>query len=127
MFNGLSNTYSLVNVVAEHIKMFLNNNIDTTILVSETINDNDKWCIYLDKRLKWIKIKNKLNDKQIKWYDYSNPTGRLHETFYDEVEVIKNNFIEKLKDFDICFMHDILYQGWHYVHNVAIIEAKRTT
>ena len=55
MFNGLSNTYSLVNIVAEHIKMFLDNNIDTTILVSETMNDNEKWGIYLDKRLKWIK------------------------------------------------------------------------
>ena len=33
MFNGLSNTYSLVNVVAEHIKMFLDNNIDTTLNV----------------------------------------------------------------------------------------------
>ena len=96
MFNGLSNTYSLVKVVAEHIKMFLDNNIDTTILVSETINDNEKWGIYLDKRLKWIKIKNKLNGKQIKWYDYSNTTGKLHDTFYDEVEVIKNDFIEKL-------------------------------
>ena len=41
MFNGLSNTYSLVNIVAEHIKMFLDNNIDTTILVSETMNDNE--------------------------------------------------------------------------------------
>ncbi len=125
MFNGLSNTYSLVNVVAEHIKMFLDNNIDTTILVSETINDNEKWGIYLDKRLKWIKIKNKLNGKQIKWYDYSKSTGKLHDTFYDEVEVIKNDFIEKLKDFDICFMHDILYQGWHYVHNIAIREAQK--
>lgn len=62
---------------------------------------------------------------QIKWYDYSKPTGKLHDTFYEEVEVIKNDFIEKLKDFDICFMHDILYQGWHYIHNVAIREAQK--
>ena len=68
MFNGLSQTYSLVNMVAEHIKMFFDNNIFPTIFVSETINENEKWGIYLDKRLKWIKIKNKLNNKQIKWF-----------------------------------------------------------
>lgn len=124
MFNGLSPTYSLVNVVAEHIKMFLDNNIDTTILVSETINDKEKWGIYKDKRLKWLKIKNKINNKQIKWYDYSNNNTKLHDTFYDEVEVIKKDFILKLKDFDVCFMHDILYQGWHYVHNIAIRRAQ---
>ena len=125
MFNGLSQTYSLVNVVAEHIKMFLDNNIDTTIIVSETINDNEKWGIFLDKRLKWIKIVNKLNGKQIKWYDYNNSKCTLHNTFYDEVDIIANDFENKLKDFDFCFMHDVLYQGWHYIHNIAIRKAQK--
>lgn len=125
MFNGLSQTYSLVNVVSEHIKMLLDNNIDTTILVSETINDKEKWGVFLDNRLKWIKIKNTINNKQIKWYDYSNQNKKLHESFYDEVKVISEDFKQKLKPFDICIMHDILYQGWHYVHNVAIRKAQK--
>lgn len=126
MFNGLSQTYSLVNVVSEHIKMLLENNIDTTIVVSETINEKEKWGIFLDKRLKWIKIKNTINNKQIKWYDYSNQNKKLHDTFYDEVNVISKDFTEKLKSFDICIMHDILYQGWHYIHNVAIRKAQKS-
>ncbi len=125
MFNGLSQTYSLVNVVAEHIKMFLDNNIDTTIFVSESFNDKEKWGIYKDKRLKWEKIVNKFNNKQLKWYDYSNPLGKLHDTFYDEAKIISQDFINKLQNFDICIMHDILYQGWHYIHNVAIREAQK--
>ena len=35
MFNGLSGTYSLVNVVAEHIRMLLDAGISTKVLVSE--------------------------------------------------------------------------------------------
>ena len=33
MFNGLSATYSLVNVVAEHLKMLLDAGISTKLLV----------------------------------------------------------------------------------------------
>lgn len=124
MFNGLSQTYSLVNVVAEHIKMFLDNNIDTTIIVSESLNENEKWGIYKDKRLKWIKIVNSIDGHPIVWHDYSNPQKRLHSTFYEEAQIISNDFADKLKDFDICIMHDILYQGWHYIHNVAIRKAQ---
>ncbi|MEG1706225.1 MAG: glycosyltransferase, partial [Clostridia bacterium] len=33
---------------------------------------------------------------------------------------IASDLTEKLKDCDVCMMHDILFQGWHLVHNVAI-------
>lgn len=29
-----------------------------------------------------------------------------------------------LQDVDICILHDILYQGWHLVHNIAIRKAQ---
>ncbi len=123
MFNGLTTTYSLVNVVASHINMMLQNNIEVTMVVTSLVNDNEKQGIFLDERINWIKISNDLNGKQIHWRDYNKAVGEVHETFYEEVAHYKNEFVTKLKDFDTIFMHDILYQGWHLVHNIAIRQA----
>jgi hypothetical protein len=48
MFNGLSNTYSLVNVVSEHIKMLLDAGIKTKILVSQDCPDSERQGIFAD-------------------------------------------------------------------------------
>ncbi len=125
MFNGLSNTYSLVNVVESHLNIFLNKNLAVKMLVSEDCPDKERYGIFNDKRLEWVKITNRLNGKQIHWYDYNEPNGLLHSTFYDEVDIISSDFVKNLKDVDVCFMHDILYQGWHYVHNIAIRKAQK--
>lgn len=124
MFNGLSHTYSLVNVVAEHLKMLLDAGIETKVLVSQDCPDSDRKGIFADERLEWIKITNRLGDRQIHWNDYSQPDGKLHDTFFDEADVIAQDFITHLADVDVCMMHDILYQGWHLVHNVAIRKAQ---
>lgn len=58
MFNGLSNTYSLVNVVAEHLKMLLDAGIDTKVLVSEDCPDSERKGMFADEHLEWVKIKN---------------------------------------------------------------------
>ncbi|HEX2937829.1 MAG TPA: glycosyltransferase [Ruminiclostridium sp.] len=120
MFNGLSSTYSLVNVVAEHLKMLLDAGIETKVLVSQDCPDNDRTGIFADDRIEWVKITNRLNDKQIHWGDYSKPEGKVHETFFEEAEVIAEDLEKNLSDVDVCMMHDIHYQGWHLVHNVAI-------
>ncbi|OWZ83825.1 glycosyltransferase [Natranaerobius trueperi] len=120
MFNGLSHTYSLVNVVAEQLEMLLKNGVKTKVIVSQDCNDDERKGVYADERLEWVKVTNKFNGNKIQWHDYSQPDGQVHETFYDEVEVIASDLEEKLLDVDICIMHDIHYQGWHLVHNVAI-------
>ena len=120
MFNGLSNTYSLVNVVAEHLKMMLDGGIQTKVLVSEDCPDSDRRGIFADERLEWIKITNRVGEKQIHWHDYSQPTGELHESFFEEADVIAQDMETNLSDVDVCIMHDIHYQGWHLLHNVAI-------
>lgn len=124
MFNGLSRTYSLVNVVAEHLKMLLDAGIETKVLVSQDCPDSEREGIFADERLNWVKITNRLGDQQIHWYDYSQPDGKIHDTFFDEADVIAQDFIKYLADVDVCIMHDILYQGWHLVHNVAIRKAQ---
>ncbi|MEG0944758.1 MAG: glycosyltransferase [Angelakisella sp.] len=125
MFGGLSTTYSLVNVVADHISMLLAANISVKILVSEDCPDTERYGVYADERLEWVKITNRLNGKQIHWHDYSSPNGEVHPSFFQEAEIIAEDFADKLMDVDVCMMHDILYQGWHLVHNIAIRKAQQ--
>lgn len=120
IFNGVVSNYSIVNVVAEHIRMLLKNNISVRLIVSEQFDDKSKFGIYLDERIEWFKLCNTLQGHQIIWKDYSNYETPLHESFFDEVDVIKDSLKEAFTDLDVVIMHDILYQGWHYVHNVAV-------
>ena len=126
MFTGLSSTYSLVNVVADQIKMLLEAQVELKILVSETCPDGERQGVFLDPRLEWVKITNTRYGAPIVWHDYSAPTGAVHETFYKEAEWIAKDYVRHLQDVDVCIMHDILYQGWHLVHNVAIRQAQKS-
>lgn len=124
MFNGLGSTYSLVNVVAEHLRMLLDAGIETKILVCQDCPDDQRYGIFSDERLEWVKVTNRLNEKQIHWHDYSKPDGEVHESFFDEAEVIAEDLVTKLSDVEVCIMHDIHYQGWHLIHNVAVRKAQ---
>lgn len=120
MFNGLTNTYSLVNVVAEHLKMMLESDVKVKLLVCEDCPDSERQGIFADERIEWVKITNRLNGTQIHWYDYSQPDGEIHKTFFEEAEVVAKDLEANLNDVDVCIMHDIHYQGWHLMHNVAV-------
>ncbi len=125
MFNGLSNTYSLVNVVESHLNIFLDKGLDVKVLVSEDCPDNERFGVFADERVEWVKVTNRYNGDVIRWRDYTQTSGNLHDTFYGEVDCVANDFEHHLKDVDVCFMHDILYQGWHYLHNIAIRKAQK--
>lgn len=124
MFNGLDSTYSLVNVVAEQLRMMLNNNVKPIMLVTEQCPLDSRHGIFRDERIEWRRIVNTLHGKQIHWRDYNGPTGEVHETFFEEADVIAKDYVKKLADVDVCIMHDIHYQGWHLLHNVAIRKAQ---
>ena len=126
MFSGLATTYSLVIVVADQIKMLLEAQVELKLLVSETCPDTERWGIFLDPRLEWVKITNTCHGAPIVWHDYSAPTGTVHETFYEEAAQIAKDYVRALQDVDVCIMHDILYQGWHLVHNAAIRQAQKS-
>lgn len=120
MFNGLDRTYSLVNVVAEHLTMLLKAGVTTKLLVSQDCPDTARWGVFADDRIEWCKVTNRLNGQQIKWFDYTQGSGKVHDTFYAEAEAIACDLVEKLSDIEVCMLHDIHYQGWHLVHNVAL-------
>lgn len=124
MFTGLSTTYSLVNVVADQVAMLLHRGISVKVLVSETCPDSQRSGIFADPRIQWVKITNTLHGHPITWYDYTQTTGDVHETFDQEADVIASDYVAHLQDVEVCILHDILYQGWHLVHNVAIRRAQ---
>lgn len=125
MFTGLSTTYSLVNVAADQLKMLLQAGVDVKFMVCETCPDSERTGIFTDKRIEWVKITNTFQGKNIQWHDYSSAEGKVHDTFFEEAEVIAQDFVRHLKDVDVCIMHDILYQGWHLIHNIAIRKAQQ--
>lgn len=124
MFTGLSSTYSLVNVVADQLSMLLEHDIPVKLLVSESCPDQARTGIFADPRIQWVKIVNTRQGAPITWYDYAQPTGTVHETFFQEAYLFAQDFVRHLQDVDVCILHDILYQGWHLVHNVAIRKAQ---
>ena len=124
MFNGLDSTYSLVNVVAEQLRMLLNDNEQPIMLVSENCPLDSRYGVFLDERIEWRKVTNQLDGNQIHWRDYTQASGKVHDTFFQEADAIADDLVKNLSDVDVCIMHDIHYQGWHLVHNVAVRTAQ---
>lgn len=124
MFNGLSSTYSLVNVVADQIQMLLDAGVTVKLLVSQDCPDGDRQGIFADKRIVWAKVVNRMRGLPIIWRDYTQATAQVHEGFFEEADIIAADYVRLLQDVNVCMLHDILYQGWHLVHNVAIRKAQ---
>ena len=124
MFTGLSPTYSLVNVAADQIRMLLDAGMEVRMLVSETCPDRERTGIFRDPRVEWVRVTNTLHGAPITWYDYSGSTGRVHDSFFEEADRIARDLVRHLEGVDFCLMHDILYQGWHLVHNIAVRKAQ---
>ncbi|MGL4344234.1 MAG: glycosyltransferase [Cellulosilyticaceae bacterium] len=120
MFNGLNRSYSLVSVVAEQIEILLSHHLEVKLLVSEQCPLSPLEGIFADPRIEWCFVTNNIAGIPIKWHDYSTPTDSLHTSFPSELHIITESLMSHLQDVDICIMHDILYQGWHYIHNIAI-------
>ena len=125
MFSGLSATYSLVNVVADQIEMLLGAGIPVKVLVSESCPDRERTGVFADERVQWVKIANTCRGQPILWRDYSQPSGTVHPSFYEEAGVFAREFVRHLADTDLCILHDILYQGWHLVHNIGLRMAQK--
>lgn len=124
MFTGLSPTYSLVNVAADQIRMLLDAGIEVRMLVSETCPDRERTGIFLDPRVEWVRVVNTRQGSPITWYDYSGSIRRVHDSFFEEADLIARDLVRCLDGVDFCLMHDILYQGWHLVHNIAVRKAQ---
>ena len=117
-------TDSLVNVAADQIRMLLDAGIEVRMLVSETCPDRERTGIFLDPRVEWVRVVNTRQGSPITWYDYSGSIGRVHDSFFEEADLIARDLVRCLDGVDFCLMHDILYQGWHLAHNIAVRKAQ---
>lgn len=63
MFNGITNTYSLVIVAAEQLRMLLDAGINVKFLVSENCRDSDRKGTFSDNRIEWVKVVNSIDGK----------------------------------------------------------------
>lgn len=124
LYGHLQSTNSLVNVAAEHLKMLLDAGVPTKLLVCEQCSDSERHGIYLDDRIEWVKVTNSYHGNHIEWYDYDDPYGIVHDTFFEEAEVIAEDLVKKLSDVNVCIVHDILYHSVHLVNNVALRKAQ---
>lgn len=123
MFKALDHTYSLVNVVEQQIKLLVAHGFTVKLLVCEGCKrEEGEW---MHPNVEWVEIINHREDKPIQWRDYQQPLGEVHDTFYEEATLISEQFIQQLQDVSVCIMHDILFQGWHYIHNIAVRLAQR--
>lgn len=120
MFNGLSNAYSLVNVVREQLIMMLENEIPVKMLVSEHCPDSDRTGVFADSRITWVKIVNSKNGEPFHWENYTQKNLPPDDEFMEAVDNIAIDFEKALIDIDVCILHDILYQELHLLHNAAI-------
>ncbi|MEJ9222077.1 glycosyltransferase [Paenibacillus glucanolyticus] len=125
MFTGLSSTYSLVNVVAEQLRMLLDAQVTTKLLVSEQFTDEEKVGVFLDERIEWARIAGNRSPKHIEWHDDSKSNGRVHHSFFEEADVIALDLERHLSDVDYCLMHDILYLSEYLLYNVAVRTAQQ--
>lgn len=125
LFNGLDSSYSLVNVVRDQVSMLLNHDIGVKLLVTEQCDLTHLEGVFADPRITWCPVVNTLNNKPIVWHDYSISTSSIHASFSQELTVITTSLLSYLEDVDVCILHDILYQGWHYIHNIAIRQVAR--
>lgn len=125
MFRTLRPSYSLVHVVENQIKVLLDRGNNVKLFVSESCKEEERYGSYLDARLEWIKITNTVEGEAIIWHNYAEPEQELHNGFEKEVEVIAKDLEVKLKGIQVCIVHDILYQGMHYLHNCAVRKAQK--
>ncbi len=124
LYGHLQSTNSLVSVAADHLTMLLDANIETKMLVCEQCLDEERHGIFLDKRIEWVKVSNTYKGKPIEWYDYNEPYGEVHDTFFEEADTIAKDLVIKLADVDVCIIHDILYHSVHLINNVALRKAQ---
>lgn len=125
MINSFRESYSIVSILKEHLKMLLANGIDVKVLIPETCNRDDQKGILLNPNIEWVEICNKINGENFKWYNYSELNSIVHKSFYKEVNLVAKDFEKHLNDVDICILHDILRQSWYLIHNVAIRKTQK--
>lgn len=120
MFENLKPTYSLVYVVSMQVQMLLEAGYKVKLLVSERCEEGQKTGILTDSRIEWVKVREMNDSGLLQGTDYYDEKNSLPDNLEEQISVIKEALIDYLKEDDLCFLHDILFQSKHYIHHLAV-------
>tara|TARA_R100000789_G_C3018819_1_gene153074 strand:+ start:1594 stop:2850 length:1257 start_codon:yes stop_codon:yes gene_type:complete len=113
-FYDFSPAYSLCSVVKEQLEMLLRNGYKPVLAVHDNFTDDDKIP-------KGVEIRKVVPRFQLVDYSSNQP---VESGFQDQVKKIKESLEEHLKDIDVVFTHDWIFQGWFLIYNVGMREAQ---
>ncbi len=113
-FYNWDRAYSLVSVVEEQLNSLLRNGYKPVLFVHDNFSD--------DKLVpESVEIRKVIPRFQLVDYSSNQP---VEPGFQDQVKIVKEALEEHLKDIDIVFTHDWIFQGWFLQYNVGMREAQ---
>jgi len=120
MFRSMPDSYSLVQVVKSHALMLLDAGIEVKIIVSDACSHEEVERSFPDPRIEWVRITQHPFPDALVWKDYLQEPPTEEQGIAECVAHIASQFEQQLADVCLCMLHDILYQGTLYLHNLAI-------
>lgn len=113
-FYNWDRAYSLVSVVEEQLNSLLRNGYKPILFVHDNFTEDDK--VPAGVEIRKVVPRFLLVD-----YSSNQPVA---SGFADQVKIVKEALEEHLKDIDVVFTHDWIFQGWFLVYNVGMREAQ---
>ena len=113
-FYNWDRAYSLVSVVEEQLNSLLRHGYSPILFVHDNFNADSEIP-------KGVEIRKVVPRFQLVDYSSNQP---VEPGFQDQVKKVKESLEENLKDIDVVFTHDWIFQGWFLIYNVGMREAQ---
>jgi len=113
-FYNFDRAYSLVSVVEETLNSLLRHGYKPVLFVHDNFNADSEIP-------EGVEIRKVVPRFQLVDYSSNQP---VESGFQDQVKKVKESLEENLKDIDVVFTHDWIFQGWFLPYNVGMREAQ---
>lgn len=113
-FYNFDRAYSLVSVVEEQLTSLLRHGYKPVLFVHDNFNADSEIP-------EGVEIRKVVPRFQLVDYSSNQPVA---SGFADQVKKVKESLEENLKDIDVVFTHDWIFQGWFLIYNVGMREAQ---
>lgn len=112
-FYNFERSYSLTSVVEEQLLMLKEGGHQPILFVHDNFNADAEIP-------EGVEIRKVVPRFTLVDYSSNQP---VQSGFYDQVKEAKEAFLKNMQDIDAVFTHDIIFQGWFLIYNVAMREA----
>ena len=105
-------SYSLCSVVENQLRSFVKYGYEVTVCTLARFNGE-------------ISIKGVVHKKILPLFEYTDysQTDKLDPHFEEQVQAVQRALEDNLKGYTHLITHDLIFQGWFLVHNVAVRRA----